>query len=60
MIKQLQDAGVKVIACGQAMFGSNVKKEKMVLVPQVALYAQTELSIYQVKNYLYYSLSEGK
>lgn len=60
IIKQLQAAGVTVVACGQAMFGFNVKKEEMVPGVQVALSAQTELSTYQLKNYVYYSLTEGK
>ena len=59
LLKDLQEAGVKFIACGQAMFGFNVKKEEMIPGVKVAISAQTVLSTYQLKNYVYYNLGEG-
>lgn len=56
LIRQLQSAGVKIIACGQSMFFMNVKKEEFLPGVQVALSAQTALSTYRLKNYVLYSL----
>jgi intracellular sulfur oxidation DsrE/DsrF family protein len=56
LIRQLQSAGVKIVACGQSMFFMNVKKEEFLPGVQVALSAQTALSTYRSKNYVLYSL----
>jgi intracellular sulfur oxidation DsrE/DsrF family protein len=56
LIRQLQSAGVKIIACGQSMFYYKIKKEEFLPGVQVALSAQTALSTYQLKNYVLYYL----
>lgn len=57
LIKELQAAGVKMIACGQALFFFNLEKEDMAPGIKKALTAQTVLSSYQLKHYVYYNLS---
>jgi len=56
LIRQLQSAGVKIVACGQSMFFMNVKKEEFLPGVQVALSAQTALSTYRLRNYVHYFL----
>ena len=56
LLQDLQKAGVKMIACGQAMFGFNVKVEDMIPGVKVALSAQSVLSTYQLKHYMLYDL----
>jgi intracellular sulfur oxidation DsrE/DsrF family protein len=49
---ELLAAGVKFIACGQAMYFFDVKKEEMLPWMKVALSAQTVLTNYQLKGYV--------
>ena len=58
ILKELQDAGVKFIACGQAMHFVSVEKEQMIPGIKVSLTAQTVLSGYQLQHYVYYDLRE--
>jgi intracellular sulfur oxidation DsrE/DsrF family protein len=58
ILKELQDAGVKIIACGQAMHFFSVEKEDMIPGVKISLTAQTVLSSYQLQNYVYYDLGE--
>ncbi|HMG68974.1 MAG TPA: DsrE family protein [Chitinophagaceae bacterium] len=57
LIKELQDYGVKIIACGQLLTFAKVEREDLVPGIKQALSAQTVLSTYQLKNYVYYDLS---
>lgn len=59
LLKELQDAGVKIIVCGQTMHYTQVKKEDLISGVNVSLTAQTALSAYQLKNYVIYDLSGG-
>jgi intracellular sulfur oxidation DsrE/DsrF family protein len=52
VFNELLAAGVKFIACGQAMYFFDVKKEEMVPWMKVALSAQTVLTDYQLKGYM--------
>jgi intracellular sulfur oxidation DsrE/DsrF family protein len=57
LINELQHYGVSIIACGQAMTFLRLEKEDLVPNIKQALTAQTVLSTYQLKNYVYYDLS---
>lgn len=54
LIKELQDAGVKFIACGQAMSFLEVEKKTLLPGIKMALTAQTILSSYQMKGFVLY------
>lgn len=54
LIKELQDFGAKIIVCGQAMFFFGLEREDLVPGIKQALTAQTVLSSYQLKGYVYY------
>lgn len=58
IVEELQKAGVKFVACGQSMFYMNIKKEELIPGIKVALSAQTALSTYQLKHYVYYNWAE--
>lgn len=51
LLKELQDAGVKFIACGQAMAFLEVEKESLLPGIKKALTAQTIISSYQMKGF---------
>jgi intracellular sulfur oxidation DsrE/DsrF family protein len=53
LIRDLEDAGAKFIACGQAMAFFNVKKEELLPEIKVVLSAQTILTSYQLKGYVW-------
>jgi intracellular sulfur oxidation DsrE/DsrF family protein len=57
VIKELQNYGVKVIVCGQAMTYLNLEMEDLVPRIKQALNAQTVISSYQLKNYVYFDMS---
>ena len=57
VIKELQNYGVKVIVCGQAMTYLNLEMEDLVPGIKQALNAQTVISSYQLKNYVYFDMS---
>ena len=52
LIKELEDAGVKFIACGQAMAFLEFKKQDLLPIVKVSLTAQTALSNYQLKGFI--------
>jgi intracellular sulfur oxidation DsrE/DsrF family protein len=56
LIKELQDFGAKIIVCGQAMTFFNLEREDMVPGIKQALTAQTVLSSYQLKGYVFYNI----
>jgi intracellular sulfur oxidation DsrE/DsrF family protein len=58
LIKELQAFGVKMIACGQAMYFQNLEKADMTEGVEVAVSAQTVLSAFQLKNYVLYNLGQ--
>ncbi len=60
LIKDLEKAGVRFIACGQAMSFMNVKEEDLMPVVKISLTAQTALSGYQLKGYVLKSLDPEK
>ena len=57
LIKELQDYGVKMLVCGQAMTFYNLEMEDLVPGIKQALTAQTVISSYQLKGYVYYDES---
>jgi intracellular sulfur oxidation DsrE/DsrF family protein len=57
LIKELQDYGVKMLVCGQAMTFFNVEMEDLVPGIRQVLTAQTVISSYQLKGYVYYDMS---
>jgi intracellular sulfur oxidation DsrE/DsrF family protein len=57
LIKELQDYGVKIIVCGQAMTFFNLEMEDLVPGIKQALNAQTVISSYQLKNYVYFDMA---
>jgi len=60
LIQDLEKAGAKFIACGQAMAFFDVKKEELLPEVKVSLTAQTVLSNYQTKGYILYSIEPQK
>jgi intracellular sulfur oxidation DsrE/DsrF family protein len=54
LINDLSAMGAKFIACGQAMFFQDIKKEALLPVVKVSLTAQTALSAYGLKGYYKY------
>jgi intracellular sulfur oxidation DsrE/DsrF family protein len=57
LIKELQDYGVKMLVCGQAMTFFNLEMEDLVPGVKQVLTAQTVISSYQLKGYVYYDMS---
>lgn len=51
LIKELQDAGVKFIACGQAMAFLEIDKQSLFQGVKKALTAQTIITSYQMKGF---------
>jgi len=60
LIKDLEKAGVRFIACGQAMSFLNVKEEDLLPGIKISLTAQTALSGYQLKGYVLKTLDPEK
>lgn len=58
LINELMKNGVKFIACGQAMNFFDVKQEEMVPNIKISLTAQTVLSNYQLKGYVWYLIAD--
>jgi intracellular sulfur oxidation DsrE/DsrF family protein len=56
LLKELQDFGVKIILCGQAMHYQRLMRENIIPGVKVSLTAQTVVSSYQLKNYVYSDL----
>ena len=56
LIKDLEHAGTRFIACGQAMAYFEIKKEELLPQIKISLTAQTVLSNYQSKGYVLYAL----
>lgn len=54
-IGELEKLGTKFIACGQAMAFFNIKKEDLLPSVKVSLTAQTVLTTYQLKGYVWMS-----
>ncbi len=54
LIEDLKKMGAKFIACGQAMEFFEVKKEEFVPGIQISLTAQTVVSSYQLKGYIWH------
>jgi intracellular sulfur oxidation DsrE/DsrF family protein len=57
LIKELQDYGVKMLVCGQAMTFFNLETEDLVPGIRQVLTAQTVISSYQLNGYVYYDMS---
>jgi len=61
LLKELEEkAGIKLIACGQAMAAFDIKNEELLPEVKVSVTAQTVLSNYQLKGYVLYSLMGEK
>jgi|ERR1041385_2275989 intracellular sulfur oxidation DsrE/DsrF family protein len=56
LIQDIEKAGGRFIACGQAMAFSDVKKEQLLPEVKITLTAQTVLSNYQLQGYVLYSI----
>lgn len=54
LINELASLGTKFIACGQAMYFMDVKKEALLPIVKVSITAQTALTSYRLKGYLKY------
>jgi len=57
LLKELQDFGVKIILCGQAMHYQKTTRGDFIPGIKVALTAQTVVSEYQLKGYVFSDLS---
>lgn len=55
LIGELEKLGTKIIACGQAMAFFDIKKEDLLPEIKVSLTAQTVLTNYQLKGYVWMS-----
>lgn len=53
IINELEKLGTRIIACGQAMEFFNIKKEDLLPQVKVSLTAQTVLTAYQLKGYVW-------
>ncbi len=60
LVRDLQNIGAKIIACGQAMAFHELKREQLLPDVKVSLTAQTVLSNYQLQGYVLYSIHEDK
>lgn len=60
LIKDLENAGAKIIACGQAMAFHELTKEDLLPEIKISLTAQTVLSNYQLQGYVLYSIHSDK
>jgi intracellular sulfur oxidation DsrE/DsrF family protein len=57
LLKELQDFGVRIALCGQAMYYQKNPIENFIQGVKVALTAQTVISSYQLKKYVFSDLS---
>ena len=57
LLKELQDFGVKITLCGQAMHFQKTVRENFIPGIKVSLTSQTVISYYQLKNYVFSDLS---
>jgi predicted peroxiredoxin len=60
IIQDLENAGAKIIACGQAMAFFGVAKEELLPDIKISLTAQTALSNYQLQGFVRYSIEPDK
>ena len=60
IIRDLEAAGAKIIACGQAMAFRDVKKEDLLPSIKVTLTAQTVFSNYESQGYVRYKIRENE
>jgi intracellular sulfur oxidation DsrE/DsrF family protein len=60
IIKDLQDAGARIIACGQAMAFRDVKKDEILPSVKITLSAQTVFSNYELQGYVRYRIRENE
>ena len=58
VIHELEDAGAKFIACGQAMQFLEVKNDELLPGVKIAMAAKVALSTYQQKGYSLYDIDE--
>lgn len=57
LLNELKAAGVKLIVCGQAMNFIGIERNQLIPGVKLSLTAQTVLSAYQLKHYVYYDLA---
>lgn len=60
LVKDLENAGAKFIACGQAMAFYELKKEDLLPDIKISLTAQTVLSNYQLQGFVLYSIRSDR
>ena len=58
IIQELEGAGAKFIACGQAMQFLEVKNEQLLPSVKIALAAKVAISTYQLKGYALFEIDE--
>jgi len=58
IVNEMMTAGIKFIACGQAMNFLDIKKEQFYPGVKVALSAKTTLSYYMQQGYMLYDIDE--
>lgn len=52
LIRELLDAGVRIVLCGQTSMGRDVPRDKLIPGVQLALSAMTAMSVLQAEGYL--------
>lgn len=60
LIHDLENAGTKFIACGQAMAFQEVKRDDLLPEIKITLSAKTVLSNYQLQGYVLYSIEPDR
>jgi len=60
LIEDLDKLGTKFIACGQAMAFFDVTKEELLPLVKISLTAQTVLSGYQMKGFVWYPIKPDR
>jgi intracellular sulfur oxidation DsrE/DsrF family protein len=60
LIQDLENAGSKFIACGQAMAFFEVKREELLPEIKISLTAQTVLSNYQMQGFVLYRIESDR
>ncbi len=58
LVKELQDAGISFVACGQAMKFLDIEKESMLPGIRLAYSAKTAISTYGLKGFVLTDISE--
>jgi len=58
LLNEIESAGTKFIACGQALQFLEIKNEELLPEVKIALSAKTAISTYRLKGYVLYEIDE--